>query len=103
MSSEVAMKVNEPSPIRPSSARGLSERREEPERGSDRVSTLETARAAEVVATAARSAAGARALRLQAIETAVRQGTYTPDPQRIAARILDEAELAAKLQAMLRR
>jgi negative regulator of flagellin synthesis FlgM len=33
----------------------------------------------------------------------VRQGTYRPDPGRIAQRILDEAELAARLQALMTR
>jgi negative regulator of flagellin synthesis FlgM len=44
----------------------------------------------------------ARTERLRAIENAVRQGTYRPDPQRIAQQILNEAEISAKVQALLK-
>jgi negative regulator of flagellin synthesis FlgM len=43
-----------------------------------------------------------RALRLEAIAAAVRNGTFKPDPQRIAQQILDDAEITAALQAMLK-
>jgi negative regulator of flagellin synthesis FlgM len=66
----------------------------------DRVTTEESAR---IAAAADRSGIGSRAEMLQAIEASVRQGTYKPDPSRIAQRILDEAELAARLQALLSR
>ncbi|HEY7725431.1 MAG TPA: flagellar biosynthesis anti-sigma factor FlgM [Anaeromyxobacteraceae bacterium] len=69
----------------------------------DRVSTEESARVAAAVAAAARRGGGSRAQMLHAIETAVRQGTYRPDPGRIAQQILDEAELAARLQILLGR
>jgi negative regulator of flagellin synthesis FlgM len=70
----------------------------------DRVSTEDSARIAAAVATATeRSGVGSRAEMLQAIEASVRQGTYRPDPNRIAQRILDEAELAARVQALLSR
>lgn len=70
----------------------------------DRVTTEQSARVAAAVAEATRqSGSNSRAAMLQAIEAAVRQGTYTPDPSRIAQRILDQAELAARLQAMLKR
>ncbi len=70
----------------------------------DRVTTEESARIAAAVAAATeRSGVGNRAEMLQAIEASVRQGTYKPDPNRIAQRILDEAELAARLQALLSR
>jgi negative regulator of flagellin synthesis FlgM len=70
----------------------------------DRVTTDESARLSAAVAAATRVAGSAsRAEMLQSIEAAVRQGTYSPDPNRIAARILDTAELAARLQAMLMR
>jgi negative regulator of flagellin synthesis FlgM len=67
----------------------------------DRVSTDESARLATAIAATTESAGASRAARLQSIEVAVRQGTYRPDPQRIAQEILDDAELAARLQAML--
>ncbi|MBI5542730.1 MAG: flagellar biosynthesis anti-sigma factor FlgM [Deltaproteobacteria bacterium] len=44
-----------------------------------------------------------RARVVEAIAVAVRQGTYKPDPQRIAQEILEDAELIAKLKAMLNR
>lgn len=66
----------------------------------DRVSTDESSRVAAAVAQASTAARTARSARLVAIETAVRQGTYHPDPQRIAQQILDDAELAARLQAL---
>jgi negative regulator of flagellin synthesis FlgM len=104
MSPGVAMKVNESSPIRPPGhTPGKPERRDAVEHGGDRVSTTETARTKAIVAEAARTASAGRATQLAAIEAAVRQGTFTPDPQRIAQRILDAAELSAKLQALLRR
>ena len=73
------------------------------EREGDRVSTDDTAKVAVAISQASASAGSARAAKLQAIEAAVRQGTYRPDPQRIATQILDDAELAARLQALLKR
>jgi negative regulator of flagellin synthesis FlgM len=71
------------------------------ERGAaDRVSTDDSARMAAAVAQAAQHASGARGAKLAAIEAAVRQGTYKPDPHQIAQQILDDAELAARLQRM---
>jgi negative regulator of flagellin synthesis FlgM len=70
---------------------------------SDKVSTDSKAQL-DAAATAARQAAGQnRTIRLEAIEAAVRQGTFRPDPQRIAQRILDDAELTAVLQSMMTR
>jgi negative regulator of flagellin synthesis FlgM len=66
----------------------------------DRVSTSDSDRVAAVVAAASRGASSVRTAKLAAIEAAVRQGTYRPDPARIAQEILDDAELAARLQAM---
>jgi len=70
----------------------------------DRVSTEQSARVAAAVADiSSQVGAGDRTAMLQAVETAVRQGTYQPDPARIAERILEQAELAARLQALLQR
>jgi flagellar biosynthesis anti-sigma factor FlgM len=69
---------------------------------SDRVSTSDTEKVAAAVAEASRSAGTSRAARLRQIEAAVRQGLYKPDAQRIAQQILNEAEIAAKLQALLK-
>jgi negative regulator of flagellin synthesis FlgM len=69
----------------------------------DRVSTDDSAKIAAAVARASQGASAGRAAKLQSIEAAVRQGTYRPDPQRIAQQILDDAELAARLQALFRK
>jgi negative regulator of flagellin synthesis FlgM len=47
------------------------------------------------------SSSTARSARLQELEAAIRQGTYKPDPQRIAERILESAEIAARVRASL--
>ena len=75
----------------------------ERERASDRVSTEGSERISAAVMEASRHASAGRAAKLQAIEAAVRQGTYRPDPQRIAQEILDDAELAARMQALFMR
>jgi negative regulator of flagellin synthesis FlgM len=99
------MKVRDASQIKavqPTAApEGTREAREKRERA-DRVSTEETAKVAAAIGEAMQGAGSARAERLRAIENAVRQGTYRPDPQRIAQQILNEAELAAKVQALLK-
>ena len=70
---------------------------------SDKVSNEVKAQVA-AAANAARGQAGNdRTVRLEAIEAAVRQGAFRPDPNRIAQRILDDAELTAKIQALLKR
>ena len=69
----------------------------------DKVS-VESKKAAEVaVATARRSAGGDRAARLERLEASVRSGSYSPDPSRVAEQILSDAEVDARLQAMLSR
>ncbi len=72
-----------------------------PPAATDKVSTDSQAQVA-AAAGAARQALGQnRSVRLEAIEAAVRQGTFQPDPQRIAQRILQDAEVTAMVQAML--
>ena len=69
----------------------------------DKVST-EVKAQVEAAANAARQAVGNdRSVRLEAIEAAIRQGAFKPDPNRIAQAILDDAELTAKIQALMRR
>ncbi|MFL5261891.1 MAG: flagellar biosynthesis anti-sigma factor FlgM [Anaeromyxobacteraceae bacterium] len=98
------MKVNDASQIRALSpekpvepGRTPAAQRGEPE---DRVSTAESGSVAAAIAAASTGASTARAAKLQAIEAAVRQGTYRPDPARIAQQILEDAELSARLQAI---
>jgi anti-sigma28 factor (negative regulator of flagellin synthesis) len=69
----------------------------------DRVSTDDSARLSWAVLTASQAASAGRTAKLAAIEAAVRQGACRADPQRIAQDILDDAELAARLQALLSR
>ena len=69
----------------------------------DRVSVDEGGKLADHVQVARMRAGGARAARLNQIETAVRGGQYRPDPGQIAEQILNAAEVDAKLQAMLGR
>jgi negative regulator of flagellin synthesis FlgM len=69
----------------------------------DKVS-VESKKAAEVaVQSARRTAGGDRAARLERLEASVRSGSYSPDPSRVAEQILSDAEVDARLQAMLSR
>jgi negative regulator of flagellin synthesis FlgM len=67
----------------------------------DTVSTAETAKLAAAVAAVRSQLGTARAAKLEAIEASVRQGTFRPDPARIAQQILQDAELSAVLMALL--
>jgi negative regulator of flagellin synthesis FlgM len=69
----------------------------------DKISVSESVDVAAAIAAAKASSPASRARVLDAIATAVRQGTYKPDPQRIAESILEDAELIARLQAMIQR
>jgi negative regulator of flagellin synthesis FlgM len=103
------MKVKEPQDLRsvqavkPAEPAGPAAAELDGARKKDRVSTEETDRAAHAVEKAMRSLGATRSARVEAIATAVRQGIYRPDPQRIAERILQDAELSARLQAMLKK
>ena len=88
-------------PTKTEPVRALSEKRARD--GGDRVSTGDSEKIVHVIRQASQTASAGRAARLQSIETAVKQGTYRPDPARIAAQILDDAELAAQLQALFRK
>jgi negative regulator of flagellin synthesis FlgM len=69
----------------------------------DKVS-VESKKASEVaVASARRSAGSERSARLERLEASVRSGSYSPDPSRVAEQILSDAEVDARLQAMLSR
>ncbi len=69
----------------------------------DKVSTGSSAQVVAASAAARSSLASDHGLRLEAIKEAVRSGTFKPDPQRIAQQILDDAELTAMLQTLLKR
>jgi negative regulator of flagellin synthesis FlgM len=69
----------------------------------DKISVSESVDVAAAIAAAKASSAASRSRVVDAIATAVRQGSYKPDPQRIAESILEDAELIARLQAMIER
>ena len=69
----------------------------------DRVSIDASKGADSSIASARRSSATDRAARLQKLEASVRSGTYSPDPGRVAEQILSDAEVDARLQAIIGR
>ena len=68
----------------------------------DRVTVSESREVQASVASAQGSANRARPGRLKEIEQQVRAGAYHPDPSRVAEEILQEAEVEARLQSLLR-
>jgi len=69
----------------------------------DKVTVSEATDIAATVSSAQLAASADRSQVVQALAVAVRQGNYKPDPQRIAQQILEDAELIARLQALLKR
>ena len=67
----------------------------------DKVSTGATAQVDSVAAAARQAMNDNRGVQLDALQAAVQQGTFQPDPARIASRILDDADVTAMLQTML--
>lgn len=97
------MKVKDTGPVRGVGASPPAEvrRKDAPaERAPSRVSTQATTQLDAAVIAARAVAVSGRASRLETIEAAIKAGTFKPDPQRIAQRILDAAELNAELQAI---
>jgi negative regulator of flagellin synthesis FlgM len=83
-----------------------AKRAAQPERDAepvDKVTVSESVDVAAAIAAAKASTAASRSRIVDAIAAAVRQGSYKPDPQRIAESILEDAELIARLQAMIQR
>ncbi len=68
----------------------------------DRVSVQETKEAEAAIATARGAAGGRRAARLDRLEAEVRSGSFRPDAGRVAAQILADAEVDARITALLR-
>lgn len=69
----------------------------------DRVSVQATKDAEAAVEKAQWSAGGQRAARTERLEAQVRSGGYRPDPGRVAEQILADAEVDARISALLRR
>ncbi len=99
------MKVKDASEVRRLDAKrtdgSTPTRKDAPATTTDKVSTDSTAKLEAATTAAKASARSNRELRLEEIETAIKNGTFKPDPARIAARILDDAQITAQLQAML--
>ena len=101
------MKVKDASELRGIEVNRPAEPKKGPERATsakaDKVSTGAKAQLDAAVDAARQAVGNDRSVKLESIEAAIRQGAFKPDPQRIAARILDDAELTAKLQALMKR
>ena len=69
----------------------------------DRVTVSKSREVDSAVSTARSLQATDRPQRLKALETRVRAGEYHPDPSRVAEEILQDAEVDARLQSILRR
>lgn len=98
------MKVNETKDVKgperaPAAAPGERSAAKAP---TDRVSLEAANRVAEVVSTARSNSTFSRAARLQQVESALRLGAYKPDIGRLAEQLLAQAEIDARLRAMLR-
>ena len=68
----------------------------------DRVSVEATKEVEASIAVAKKAASGKRAARLERLEAEVRSGGYRPDPGRVAEQILADAEVDARMAAMLK-
>ncbi len=101
------MKVKDASELRSVDANRPPEPKKAPARTSsaksDKVSTEASAQVAAAASASRQQVDADRAVRLEEIKAAVSRGAFQPDPARIAQRILDDAELTAKIQALLKR
>ena len=70
-------------------------------RQADTVSTAEGQRAAALVRAVQATVGKSHTARLVEVENAIRAGTYAPSASQLASRLLDAAEIDARLQAML--
>jgi anti-sigma28 factor (negative regulator of flagellin synthesis) len=68
----------------------------------DRVTVTKSREVDAAVATAKVTQTADRPGRLKALEARVRAGEYHPDPSRVAEEILQDAEIEARLQSLLR-
>ena len=72
------------------------------QRQPDSVSTADAEQAAALARTVQASVGMSRSVRLAHVEGAIRAGTYHPSASEVAGRLLDAAEVDARLQALLR-
>ena len=68
----------------------------------DSVSTADAEQAAALARTVQSSVGLSRSARLAQVESAIRTGNYHPSASEVAGRLLDAAEVDARLQALLR-
>jgi anti-sigma28 factor (negative regulator of flagellin synthesis) len=68
----------------------------------DRVSVHASKEVETSIAVAHKAAGNKRAARLERLEAEVRSGGYRPDPGRVAEQILSDAEVDARLAALLK-
>ena len=68
----------------------------------DRVSVHAKDDAAAAAAVARQAAGGRRVARAEQLEAEVRSGGYHPDPGRVAEQILADAEIDARISALMR-
>jgi anti-sigma28 factor (negative regulator of flagellin synthesis) len=68
----------------------------------DRVTVSKSREVESAVSAAKTSQTADRPQRLKALEARVRAGEYHPDPSRVAEEILQDAEIEARLQSLLR-
>ncbi|MCC6335711.1 MAG: flagellar biosynthesis anti-sigma factor FlgM [Myxococcales bacterium] len=95
------MKVNDTHTAVPLQAANSSTTPARAKEEKDRVS-LERARELQADIERAKLAASAgRAAQLQALEAAIRNGAFRPSPQQLAEKLLQSAELDARLRALL--
>ena len=73
-----------------------------PRRQPDRVSTADAAQAAALARAVQAQVGMSHSARLAQVESAIRAGTYQPSASALASRLLDAAEVDARLQALLR-
>jgi anti-sigma28 factor (negative regulator of flagellin synthesis) len=95
------MKINETKPV--ADVGRVATPDQPPAAPRDRVTVDKSRELDMAVATSKASAAGLRSNRLNDLEARVRAGGYRPDPSRVADEILQDAEVDARLQALLKR
>ena len=72
------------------------------QRQPDSVSTADAEQAAALARAVQASVGMSRSVRLAHVEGAIRAGTYHPSASEVTGRLLDAAEVDARLQALLR-
>jgi flagellar biosynthesis anti-sigma factor FlgM len=98
------MKISDSKALGPVAAAPQQQQRPAASPGpTDTVSAADAERVARAVSVAQQAASPARAERIAQLAAEVRSGTYRPDPNQIASEILDEAQVDARLEALLQR